>query len=351
MLSRPYAFNCVLRLRKLGHLFGHFFPDPLYENVQHIICCDSFTTYAYDFDFVNDVGFSRHGRKHPILQIAFQYTVVVPSEALSVSGPSPKNSVKYSLKRRLRIRTLQFATAANINEIYDSVDPEVVLSILVHELILTSLEQEVWKSRMSLHEWLVSLTARCNEAFRIAEYKRRGLATAGVDVAFHQCPQLQVLPRLVFALLQNPLLRSHEEGVNPDYRIYLHCLFSDKQAFPHHSLNSAAITRMVARYSSLMLTTLIVFYSSTADPALPFPPPQDCLLRTAINKLKEERCTPKLIFIKGGWDDATAFEDYLIEDQAVKLSGHPTGMGFVSFLDEISHRVLEYMSRSTPPST
>ncbi|KAL6575508.1 Protein transport protein S23 D [Orobanche hederae] len=32
--------------------------DPEYENVQHIICCDSFATYAYDFDFQNDVGFS-----------------------------------------------------------------------------------------------------------------------------------------------------------------------------------------------------------------------------------------------------------------------------------------------------
>ncbi|KAK4440604.1 putative protein, mitochondrial [Sesamum alatum] len=375
MLSRPHAFNCVLRLRtssefKLDHLFGHFFPDPQYENVQHIICCDSFTTYAYDFDFVNNVGFSRHSRKHPILQVAFQYVVVVPSEALSVSGSSPKNSVKFSLKRRLRIRTLQFATAANINEIYDSVDHEVVLSILVHELILTSLEQGVGKSRTSLHEWLVNLTARCNEAFRIDEYKRGGLATAGADVAFHQCPQLQVLSRLVFALLQNPILRSHEEGVHPDYRIYLHCLFSalepaslsrvlypllisyetpDKQAFPRHSLSRAALT--TSRSPIFLLdafTTLIVFYSSTADPALPFPPPQHCLLRTTINKLKEERCiTPKLIFIKGGRDDATALENYLIEDHIVKLSGYATATGFVSFLDEISHRIQSsFLSRS-----
>ncbi|THG03863.1 hypothetical protein TEA_000577 [Camellia sinensis var. sinensis] len=63
MLSRPYAFNCILRLRassefKTGHSYGHFFPDPQYENVQHIICCDSYATYAYDFDFVSDVGFS-----------------------------------------------------------------------------------------------------------------------------------------------------------------------------------------------------------------------------------------------------------------------------------------------------
>ncbi|KAJ7981176.1 protein transport protein SEC24 [Quillaja saponaria] len=64
MLSRPYAFGCVLQLRmsvefKPSHSYGHFFPDPLYENVQHVICCDSYATYAYDFEFANDVGFSR----------------------------------------------------------------------------------------------------------------------------------------------------------------------------------------------------------------------------------------------------------------------------------------------------
>lgn len=97
MLSRPYAFGCILRLRtstefRPGHSvwkqsmsrifsfllpivslprllsliiltlswqYGHFFPDPQYENVQHIICCDAFATYAYEFDFANTTGFSR----------------------------------------------------------------------------------------------------------------------------------------------------------------------------------------------------------------------------------------------------------------------------------------------------
>ena len=41
---------------------------------------------------------------------------------------------KHSLKRRLRIRTLQYGMAGNINELYDSVDSEVVLSILVQKV-------------------------------------------------------------------------------------------------------------------------------------------------------------------------------------------------------------------------
>ncbi|KAJ6927761.1 protein transport protein SEC24-like [Populus alba x Populus x berolinensis] len=371
MLSRPYAFGCILRLRtssefKPGHSYGHFFPDPQYENVQHIICCDSFATYAYDFDFTSATGFSRYASEQPVLQIAFQYTVIVPPEELSSPRLVSASRGKHLLKRRLRIRTLQFGTARNMNELYDNVDSEVVLSILVHKVILASLEQGVREGRMLLHDWLVILTAQYNDASKIVQFKNGGSLTAQVDVAFSQCPQLQPLPRLVFALLRNPLLRFHEEGVHPDYRIYLQCLFSalepsslhraiypvltsystpDKQAYPRHSLSRAALITSDSPIFFLdAFTTLIVFYSSTADPALPFPPPQDCLLRSTINKLKQERSiTPKLIFIRGGQDDASAFENYLIEEQHVDGSGFASVMGFVSFLEDVIQSVLEYM--------
>lgn len=371
MLNRPYAFNCILRVRtssefKVGHSYGHFFPDPQYENVQHINCCDSYATYAYDFDFANTVGFSRHTSEPPMLQIAFQYSVVVPLEELPNPGSGSTIRKKYVLKRRLRIRTLQFGAARNINELYDSVDPEVVLSILVHKVISSSLEQGVREGRILLHDWLVILTAQYNDACKLVQFGDGSSVVSQIDATFSQCPQLQSLPRLVFALLRNPLLRFHEEGVHPDYRIYLQCLFSalepsslhraiypmlisyatpDHQAFPRHSLSRAAL---ITSGSPIFLldafTTLIVFYSSTADPSLPFPPPQDCLLRTTINKLKQERSiTPRLIFIRGGQDDATSFENYLIEEQDVDGSGFTSVMGFVSFLEEISQSVREYM--------
>lgn len=91
-------------------------------------------------------------------------------------------------------------------------------------------------------------------------------------------------------------------------------------------------------------TTLIVYYSPTADPALPFPPPQNCGLRSMINKLKQERnITPKLLMIRGGRDNTEAFDRYLIEEQEVDGSGIGTGVGFVSFLDDIAHDVMKYM--------
>ncbi|KDP24980.1 hypothetical protein JCGZ_24318 [Jatropha curcas] len=371
MLSRPYAFGCILRLRtssefKPGHSYGHFFPDPQYENVQHIICCDSYATYAYDFDFANTDGFARYASEQPVVQIAFQYTVVVPPEELSSPGLVSASGGKHSLQRRLRIRTLQFGVARNIHEIYDSVDPEAVLSILVHKVILASLEQGVREGRMLLHDWLVILAAQYNDAYKLVQFKNGTSLNGQIDVAFSQCPQLQPLPRLVFALLRNPLLCFHEEGVHPDYRIYLQCLFSalepsslhhaiypvlmsystpDKQAYPRHSLSRAALITSGSPIFFLdAFTTLIVFYSSTADPSLPFPPPHDCLLRSTINKLKQDRCiTPKLIFIRGGQDDASVFENYLIEEQDVDGQGFTSVMGFVSFLEDITQSVLEYM--------
>lgn len=60
--------------------------------------------------------------------------------------------------------------------------------------------------------------------------------------------------------------------------------------------------------------------------------------------MKQERSiTPKLIFIRAGQDDATAFESYLIEEQDVDGSGFVSTMGFVSFLEDISRSVAEYM--------
>ncbi|RCV17511.1 hypothetical protein SETIT_3G225300v2 [Setaria italica] len=364
LLSRPYAFGCVLRLRtssdfEPGNSYGHFFPDPQYENVQHIICCDSFATYAYDFDFAHNDGFSRH-TDPAVVQIAFQYSVIEPVEETSGNESRSSPSYKFCLKRRLRIRTLQYRPARNISEIYDSVDPEVVLHILVHKVILESLDKGVREGRQQVHAWLALLAARYNQA--LSSDSRTPLSS--VDIDFSQCPQLQMVPQLVFALLRSPLLRLHEEGVHPDYRIYLQCLFSalepsslakaiypvlisysspDKQAFPRHTLSRAALIMSESPIFLLdAFTNLIVYYSSTADPSIPFPPPRDCLLRTTINKLKQDRCiTPKLTFIHGAKDDSTLFESYLIEEQDVDGSGFTTGSGFVAFRESVRNVAAE----------
>ncbi|EFJ23029.1 hypothetical protein SELMODRAFT_104389 [Selaginella moellendorffii] len=371
MLSRPCAYSGVLRIRtspefKTVHSYGHFFSDPQYENVQHIICCDPHATYAYDFDFGNSSGFQRF-TDTPIIQVAFQYTTLEPvseeHEILSSRTESVCVRQKYTTKRWLRLRTLRMEIARNHKELYERADAEAIFCILTHKTIRASLEDGVKEGRLLLQDWLIILVAQYNELLKLAQFGQPTTAVR-LDVSFAKCPSLQVLPRLAFAFLRNPVLRPHEEGVHPDYRVYLQFLFSalepsslvrvvypllssytspDKQAYPRHSLSRAALITSGSPIFFLdAYTLLIVYYASTADPALSFPPPHKSALRELINKLKQERSvTPKLYMIRAGFDNVEPFERHLIEEQDV--NGAPTGTGFVSFLDEIARSVLEHM--------
>jgi hypothetical protein len=66
----------------------------------------------------------------------FSFILLLSLEVISLLVMLYLCSYKFCLKRRLRIRTLQYRPASNISEIYDSVDPEVVLHILVHKVNL-----------------------------------------------------------------------------------------------------------------------------------------------------------------------------------------------------------------------
>lgn len=64
----------------------------------------------------------------------------------------------------------------------------------------------------------------------------------------------------------------------------------DKLAYPRHSLSRAALITSGSPIFFLdAFTALIVFYSSTADPTLPFPPPHDCKFSAFLAALPENR--------------------------------------------------------------
>ncbi|CAI7844557.1 unnamed protein product [Closterium sp. NIES-54] len=445
MLCRPSAFGGVLRLRTSRELravraYGHFFPDAQYENLYHIIRCDPFDSYAFDLEFAGKAGFRVKGRagkekggsgggyRGAVLQLAFQYTVIIPVEgggergegggvgngaanngdgaATGVNGTAgggmeggkgkegggEKEGGKAGegggggvgssnsssgrkggkrrgvvLRRRLRVKTICVDVAKGAREIYESADNESILTVLTHKVIRASLEEGVREGRLLLQDWLIILTAHYNHAFGLAQFNQPHSVTR-LDVSFSACPQLQPLPRLAFALLRSPLLQLPREGVHPDLRTFLYCLYSsldpsflmravypvlssyttpDRPAFPRHSLSRAAL---VTSGSPIFLldafSTIIVFYSPAAPPDLPFPPPQTSLLRTTINRLKADRIiTPRTITIRGGVDSTAPFETFLIEEQDVDgdVEGGAVGMGFVAFLESIARDVREYM--------
>lgn len=96
------------------------------------------------------------------------------------------------------------------------------------------------------------------------------------------------------------------------------------------------------------IIALVVFYSSTAPPDLPYPPPQKSALREALNQLKASiPLTPRMYFIRGGREDCQPFEKYLIEERCADegheaSSSHPTA-GYLAFLDAIAQDVRAYL--------
>jgi hypothetical protein len=117
----------------------------------------------------------------------------------------------------------------------------------------------------------------------------------------------------------------------------------DVEAEVHQSLSRSVFNSESPIFLLDAYTDLLVYYSPTVSSTIPFPPPRDCLLRSKIDRLKQERnITPKLVFIHGAHDDTTAFERYLIEDQSVDGSLVASATGFRSFLEGIRSRIAEY---------
>ena len=59
--------------------YGHLFPDDRFDNLCHVIAAGPSTAFAFDFDFTNAGGFSSDRGSLPVLQMAFQYSIAVPS--------------------------------------------------------------------------------------------------------------------------------------------------------------------------------------------------------------------------------------------------------------------------------
>lgn len=77
------AVNCMLRVRTprelhVGRTFGPLLPDPQFEDLYHMGCCDPHQTVGFDFEFDSSEGFSSRvgmgSMGTPCVQVAFAYT-------------------------------------------------------------------------------------------------------------------------------------------------------------------------------------------------------------------------------------------------------------------------------------
>lgn len=94
-LTTPFAFDGLLRLRcppefRVAAAHGHITPDPRHENLLLCGGCTPHDCMVLDLEYVKpSVGFSRRTEAQgtPVLQLVFQYSVLVPQGA---DGESPE---------------------------------------------------------------------------------------------------------------------------------------------------------------------------------------------------------------------------------------------------------------------
>ena len=81
-LSSPRALQGMLRIRtspelKVSRAYGQLFQDEQYDNLVHITACSPHSSFAFDFQYSNAGGFATSADAPPMVQMVFQYSVLV----------------------------------------------------------------------------------------------------------------------------------------------------------------------------------------------------------------------------------------------------------------------------------
>lgn len=163
-------------------------------------------TIAINFEFTRSSGFTNYSEPRAILQMAFAYTVLDPEEGKPV--------------RRLRICTLKLDASSNVGLVYQSTHSDVIMSLLTQQVVQATFDKGLEEARLLLQDWLINFSACYNKAINGAT---KDNVKSVSDMLFLKSPAVQFIPRFVYSLLRNPLLAV--EGVHPDYRIYLQCVY------------------------------------------------------------------------------------------------------------------------------
>eukprot|EP01104_Vermistella_antarctica_P009054 TRINITY_DN230_c0_g3_i1.p1 TRINITY_DN230_c0_g3~~TRINITY_DN230_c0_g3_i1.p1 ORF type:complete len:746 (+),score=141.18 TRINITY_DN230_c0_g3_i1:85-2322(+) len=357
MYSLRRAYHSALRVRTsseyaVNNAFGHLYPDPNYDGLFHIPGCDSWKTVGFDFEFTTPIGFARNKTRAPVLQLAFAYTSFERRYADGgVGGGGGDDGVDEGtlvLVKRLRVVTAKMEVAPTPDILYRDGDPNVMITLLTHKISQVVMTEGILTARSLLEGWLVYLMIQYNQQV-VGTSNRQN-----IDVSFSQFANLRVLPRLVYALLQGPLLTS--ESVHPDNWSFLQCLFTclepvflRKAIYPQLSSfgapNNLATTDLSLSRSSIAssgarlflmdgFTLICVYYAETAGDSIPFPPPKDSLIRTMADELKRNRpITPQLITARHGTKECEYFDAFLVEEMS------RTGQSYTQFLEHCSREV------------
>jgi len=373
------AHHCSLRLRtssefKVANVYGALARDDEYEGLCHVMRCGAEDAFAFDFEHAHREGFGDRGDCPPTIQLAFEYTVLTPlgrgdasggggggGDAAASTSENPEASpasaspppARYLRQRRRRICTVQARVSGKPRDVFNAADGDVVVALLSHKIFAAANAEGLGEARLLLADWLCILTARYNHECGILRFGAPDADARALDVEFTSSLPLRVVPRLVHALLRHPALRVGPGGASADARTWLRATTSrlepaalvrtlypslsswrsaDEMECPSRSLTRAALATSDAPLWLLDAhAELVVFLKPRDDGSAPgdviFPPSRDSKLRAVVDAAREtRRVTPKVRFVNGAVEDASAFYERLVEEESAELGGGGDGL-------------------------
>jgi len=329
-LSMPHVFSGLLRLRtstasfRVATPFGNLSSVPGHEHMYKINLCDSASCFAFGFEFIPSKSFEDYSSYSdiglPTVQMAFAYYILIP-----IPGQN-----RSQFQKRLRLYTTQVNVASSVKDVFEGVDVSACLSILTHKVLRSSFQKGLIESRLLVQDWLTMLITHYTEKFISVDPKTA--QPSNIDLEFTKSSKLKLLSRYVFGLLKHEIL---QPSTSPDRRACLNCLLSSlpplqlvtlfyPNLLAYENFDRVKETNLRLTRQALVgnepiflvdaLTKVIVYYGISG---LDLPrPPKDSLLDTSITQLKTFRqLVPMVYFVKAGTQEASLFDQLLIEDE------------------------------------
>ena len=188
-----------------------------YQSVTDLHCpcnssplppCRPHDCVSFDLDYASAEGFSAPSSvdQPPALQLAFEYTTLVPVQQ---GGESASDAGSFVRQRRRRVVTQPARVARSRRHGFESCDAEAAVALLTHKALRAVATEGLAEARAMVSDWLGALVARASEAYPSGPGATPDATLGGA------CPPLASLPRAAFGLLRGPLLRG---GAHPDAR-------------------------------------------------------------------------------------------------------------------------------------
>jgi hypothetical protein len=359
-LTQPAAFHCKSALRcglelQCPHGFNPLLnADARIPGLFYYGMCMSSDAITLELSHQGTGFLGSEGI--PTLQLATDFT------KFDLRDPS----VGVVRKRWRRVQTWSGHCSPSCWEIQQTACFREVTQSLMHQVSRIICSDGVNDAREAVMMWFAKLMASVSSgSHRQHNAKRKNESVdRQLDATFHTCEALRPIPRMVQALLRSDMLRP---GANDDFRWRAMLAFARLKAYdlekalyplfmsfnnenevesPMHPLTREAMSMSSAAVFLLdAYFIILIFVPASAEAALP--PAEGSLVERHIKSAKEQRTTtPEVTYLRGGIDDISPLNRWLIEDPDPEGISTPEASGLQGLLAEAERRAKKYVQKN-----